>query len=349
MRLSGFLGELAATHDVACCAPRLSDRSRAHLGTLGVEAVPAEGAVPSIQSALRDPMQVAAFSAWRVPSSLLREADVIHLSTVRAVPMVRPADLERAHLDYVDALGRNTYDRGRYTHPRLLWHREARRLREFEIRVGTQARSSSCTSEADRVAIGLASIAVVPFGVRIPNEVPEEDPSPTLLFPGNLGYFANVDAARWLATAIFPRVRSVIPNTRLLVVGARPRRQVRALAGQEGVEVHANVPDMTPFFGRAWAVAAPLRYGTGLQTKVLEAFAHCRPVVTTTAVASRVPGVVVRKHLEAADDASSLAQLLVGLLQDSNRRRLLADEGLRIAASLSWRSCATSLVASYRL
>lgn len=349
MRLSGFMAELAATHEVACCAPRFSEAARAHLDQLGVEAVPAEPAVPSLRSAFRDPMQVAAFSMWRVPEELLRGADVIHISTVRAVPLVTPTELPRAHLDYVDALSRNTEDRARYARPRPLWRREARLLHEFEVRVGTLVRSSSCTSEADRATIGLPFTAVVPFGVRIPSAVPETDPTPTILFPGNLGYFANVDAAVWLATSILPGVRKALPAARLLIVGARPTREVRALAAHDGVEVHADVPDMTPFYGRAWVVAAPLRYGTGLQIKVLEAFAHRRPVVTTTTVAGRVPGAVVGRHLEAADDVSSLTELLIGLLQDSVRRAQVAGEGSTIAGSLSWHACAQRLVSAYRL
>ncbi|MEA3075337.1 MAG: hypothetical protein QOF60_245 [Actinomycetota bacterium] len=346
MRLSGFLAELASSHEVACCVARLSSDDRAHLTAMGVEPVAAETRLPSPSSFVRDPLQVAAFSRWRVPASLVREADVVHLSTVRAGAMVD--DFSHAHLDYVDALSRNTEQRAASTRPRAFWLREARRLRTYEVELGRRVRSSSCTSDDDRIAIGLPDIDVVPFGVRVPDDVPEPDGAPTILFPGNLGYFANIDAAVWLATSIFPTLRRAVPNAHLVIAGARPSSEVRALGDLDGIEVHADVPSMTPFFGRSWVVAAPLRYGTGLQTKVLEGFAHRRAVVTTTAVAGRVPGAAVGVHLEAADDTPAIAALLAELLGDRARRERLAAAGLGIARSLSWEACTRLLEAAYR-
>jgi glycosyltransferase involved in cell wall biosynthesis len=42
------------------------------------------------------------------------------------------------------------------------------------------------------------------------------------------------------------------------------------------------VDDVTPFYHSARVVVAPLRFGSGIKTKVLEAMAFGRPVVTTT-------------------------------------------------------------------
>lgn len=347
MRLTGFLTELARNHDVACCVPRLAEVTRRQLEELGVQGVRADRTLPAARAGLRLPLQVAASTPWRVPTWLLRDADVIHLSTVRSVPLVPPSDLPRAHLDFVDALSRNTEDRARYSRFSRFWQREAALLGAYERTVGARARSVSCTSEADCEAIGLPSALVIPFGVRIPSNLPCQDSQPTLLFPGNLGYFPNVDAAVHLATSIFPLVRRSIKDARLLLVGARPTARVCALAELEGVEVHRDVPEMTTYFGRAWVVVAPLRYGTGLQTKVLEAFAHCRPVVTSSGVAARVPGAVVGQHLEAADDPHVVGDLVAGLLRDSHRRGLLASAGLDIARSLTWDACARQLERAY--
>lgn len=346
-RLLGFLGQLARRHEVTCCMPLVAEGARARLSAMGVDALPATFALPSGRSLIRYPLQVAAFSTWRVPATVLHGVDVIHLSTVRTASMIDPAYLPQAHLDFVDALSRNTEQRAAYARHPSFWRREARRLHDLEMVVGWRVHSTSCTSEADREAMGLPATAVIPNGVRIPPYVPDADEFPTILFPGNLGYFVNADAAQWLATSIFPAVRRAVPTARLLLVGARPPAKVRALAVADGVEVHADVPDMTPFFGRSWVVAAPLRYGTGLQNKVLEGFAHGRPVVTTTSVASRVPGVVPGTHLEAADDAVALGRLLTEALQDEDRRARLATAALDIARSLSWKACTERLEAVY--
>lgn len=294
------------------------------------------------------PLQVAASAMWCVPRPLVEWSDVLHLSTVRAAAMIDVEDRSRAHLDYVDALSRNTRQRSQTAVLKALWRFEADRLASFEQALGRTVASCSCTTEEDRLALDVRSVEVIPFGVDVPASVPAEAAHPTVLFPGNLGYFANVDAAVWLANDIFPLVREVVPNARLLLVGARPTREIRALARAGIVEVHADVDAMTPFYGRAWVVAAPLRYGTGLQTKVLEAFAHQRPVVVTTGVAARVPGVTVGRELEAADDRQALAERIIRLLREPSERRRLSAAGLEVARDLSWDRCAMDLEATYR-
>lgn len=344
----GFMSALASRHEVLCCSPRLTQEAEKHLKERGVVGVPAELRPPSAAWSLRLPIQVAANATWRVPLELVRRSDVLHLSTVRAVPMIEVRDRTRSHLDFVDALSRNTLHRAATSPFGAVWRNEAKRLRRFEQEVGATVASSSCTTEEDRQAIGLPSIRVIPFGVEVPEFVPAAAPAPTVLFPGNLGYFANVDAAVWLAKDIFPAVLDAVPDARLLIVGARPTREIRALARSGTVEIHADVPRMTPFYGQAWLVAAPLRYGTGLQTKVLEAFAHGRPVVTTTAVASRVPGVIAGQHLEVADDTRSFAATIIRLLRDDKWRDRLSAQGSSAARSLSWESCAQLLEAAYQ-
>ncbi|HUP85613.1 MAG TPA: glycosyltransferase family 4 protein [Acidimicrobiales bacterium] len=262
--------------------------------------------------------------------------------------MLEQGDLRRVHLDFVDALSQNTLYRAEASRLPSFWRIEAERLRRLEVEVGALVASSSCTTEADRRAIGIPTTKVIPFGVDLPASVPPSASRPTILFPGNLGYFANVDAAVWLAEEILPLVRETVPDVRLLAVGARPARQVRALAHTDLIEVHGDVPSMTPFYGAAWIVAAPLRYGTGLQTKVLEAFAHRRAVVTTTGVASRVPGVVAGEHLETADEASTLAKSLVRLLLDQSRRDRLAAAGNAVAQNSSWHECGRMLERAYQ-
>lgn len=348
MRLSGFMRSLAGRHEVACCVPRLSARTAAELRSWGVEPVAAHVRRSPAAWSRRLPFQVAASAFWRVPRDLADRSEVLHVSTVRSAPLVESTDRSRIHLDFVDALSRNTLQRANATSLRPFWRTEAERLRRFEIELGSSVATTSCTTEEDRRAIGIESISVIPFGVDIPASVPPQASVPTILFPGNLGYFANVDAATWLAKEILPLVREIVPDARLLVVGARPTRAVRALARAGVIEVHPDVPFMSPFYGAAWVVAAPLRYGTGLQTKVLEAFAHGRSVVTTTAVAARVPGVVVGQHLAAADDAEALAVLLGGLLGDLSHREGLAAAGLRVAQRLSWEECGRLLEAAYQ-
>ena len=94
---------------------------------------------------------------------------------------------------------------------------------------------------------------------------------------------------------------------------------MRALAGQPGVEVTGPVPDVGPLFRAAAVYAAPLRVGGGVRLKILEAFAHGAPVVSTRLGAE---GIALTDGRDAllADDAAAFAGAVVALLADRARR-----------------------------
>src|SRR5262249_59498312 len=91
-------------------------------------------------------------------------------------------------------------------------------------------------------------VAVVANGVDGDAFAFHDGPRPRarLIFFGNLGYFPNVDAVRWLVSEIFPRVRAEVPEAELRLVGARPARAVRALARTPRVPLAAAGPAMAP-------------------------------------------------------------------------------------------------------
>ena len=109
----------------------------------------------------------------------------------------------------------------------------------------------------------------------------------------------------------------------LRLAGARPARAVRALARLPGVSLAADVPDMAPEIAGATVAVVPMRAGSGLQNKVLEAMAVGTPVVATSGVAAALE-VRAGEHLLVADDAETIAAAIVGLLRDPARARAMA-------------------------
>lgn len=102
-----------------------------------------------------------------------------------------------------------------------------------------------------------------------------------LVFIGGAGHPPNVDALRWIATEILPRLRDVIPDLRVHALGDMPEALRRELAAP-GLELHGRVPDLTPWLDRCLASIAPLRFGAGVKGKINMAMSHGVPVVATT-------------------------------------------------------------------
>lgn len=113
-----------------------------------------------------------------------------------------------------------------------------------------------------------------------------------VVFSGAMDYPANADAAVHLASRVMPLVWRHRPATRLVIVGRDPVPDVTALAADPRVTVTGTVDDIRPFLEQAGVYAAPLRFASGIQNKLLEAMAMAIPVVTTPIAAAglQAPG-----------------------------------------------------------
>lgn len=334
-----LLKGMASRHDVTCVAvtrgsPAASDVDRVRALGIAVEVIHQSriGDLSAVARGISDrrPFQVLLHDrrrAQRTVSGIADggEFDLVHAQMVRSVDLV-PPDLPLV-VDLIDAMSLNMSRRGARGRGPLaaVARREARRLVAFEAEAVGRADESIVVAPGDREALGSGVISVIPNGVDL-DDLPyrEEDrDSELVVFGGALSYFPNVDAAVNLAREVFPLIRSRIPGSRLRLVGARPSRTVRKLAQLPGVSVAANVPSMVPEVGSAAVTVIPMRAGTGMQNKVLEAMALGTPVVTTPTVAAAI-GAEDRDTVLVGDSASALAQEAVSLMLDRHQAVELA-------------------------
>lgn len=146
-----------------------------------------------------------------------------------------------------------------------------------------------------------------------------------LLFVANLGYFPNVDAAEQLACKILPALHGRGVEARLDIVGGgAPEELYAALARGGGhVTLHGAVERVAPWYRAADIAVVPLRAGGGTRIKILEAFAHGVPAVSSAVGADGLEA-VAGTHLLCADDPEDFAAAC---------QRLAAD--LALAAGLA--------------
>lgn len=108
----------------------------------------------------------------------------------------------------------------------------------------------------------------------------------TIVMTGAMDYAPNRDAATVLVRDVLPLVRRSVPEAELWIVGRDPRPQLIRAAGRTGAHVTGFVEDVRPYLERASVVAAPLRFGAGIQNKLLEAMAMGVPAVASPLAAA---------------------------------------------------------------
>jgi glycosyltransferase involved in cell wall biosynthesis len=220
---------------------------------------------------------------------------------------------------------------------RALLLAEAAALRRLERRLLRVADIVSVVSETDRARLPptRGRVIVCPNGHEHPELLPWRTNEPTAVFVAQLGWKPNVDGALWLGRKVWPLVRAVRPDARLLLVGRQPAPAVRGLAGPD-VEVTGTVPDAQPFLARARCTVAPLSAGGGSRLKILESLAAGRPVVSTRVGAEGLDD-LVSHGIVIADDPRSFANAVIALLDDANLAEQVGKEGhSRVAKRYTW-------------
>lgn len=204
-----------------------------------------------------------------------------------------------------------------------------------------------------RVINPRVKIAVIPNGVDItyfsPLSAPGEprNSHPTLLFCGAMDYNPNIDALRWYFAQMHNHLLKEIPNFQLLLVGKDPIPEVRAYSNRPGVIVTGGVPDVRPYYRRAWLQIVPLKIGGGTRLKIVESMAMGTPVISTT-IGAQGLGLQHRHDILLADDTQSFLRETIAALRDSSLRSSLETRGLHTVRSrLAWPSLGRQLCQAY--
>lgn len=262
-------------------------------------------------------------------------------------------------LDFQDALSLNTRRRSERSHGPMRWllRYEYRALQRTE-QEAQRLFLTTIIAPADRNAIS-PDITLVPNGVDTDYFSPEfrgqcseitshhsELRTPnsnfSIVFTGNMSYAPNVDAACWLVNEIMPTVWKRCPyGINVLIAGADPKPAVRALAGPK-VTVSGRLPDIRSAYASARIFVAPMRIGSGMQNKLLEAMAMGLPCVTTSIAATPL-GATPWEHLLVGDTAEEIADLIVKLTVEEIHHSI-ADGGHRfVLEHFSWPSAVAPL------
>lgn len=206
------------------------------------------------------------------------------------------------------------------------------RMRQLEsAEAGRYTQVWACTPDETGKLRRLTSrgdVRVARKGIRVNDfrVVPRRVEYPLLVFTGVMSYGPNEDGARFLLDEVWPLIRARVPEAKCRFVGAKPPAWLSARADKEsGVEVTGRVDSVVPHLRSAALFLCPLRVGTGVRMKLLEAMAAECPVVTTTSGYRGIeaePG----RHFLVADTPQEFAVAVVELLRNQARAEAMARQ-----------------------
>jgi O-antigen biosynthesis protein len=158
----------------------------------------------------------------------------------------------------------------------------------------------------------------IPVGlVPSVHSVDEDAPGPAArrgaLFVGAYNFPPNRDAARYLCAEIAPRLRALGHDEPIELVGPYLDDEIVGWARAHGVTPVGFVPDLTPFYRTRRVFLSPVRFGSGVKTKVGEALGAGLPVVGT---AMGTEGFPANRGIVQTDDPDAFARAVLELDAD---------------------------------
>jgi glycosyltransferase involved in cell wall biosynthesis len=208
--------------------------------------------------------------------------------------------------------------------------RKAEDVRRRECRVASLANLTLVVSAVERDTLLReapgARVDVLSNIHEVHSPVPPFVSRRDIMFIGGFNHPPNGDAVSYFLDAIWPAVRSEIPEARFFVVGDAPPDDEQ-WSREANVIVTGRVPDVAEYFDRCRVSVAPLRYGAGVKGKITQSLSYGVPVVATP-VAVEGMHLIDGESVLVASDAGDFARAVVRLYTDERLWAKVSANGL---------------------
>ncbi len=202
---------------------------------------------------------------------------------------------------------------------RALLRLEQRLVRRSEDRVARRFDTTLLINEQEAALLrtragvdGTRIHGIPPLLSDRPSPVRNYRGAPEYVFLGQLSLTHNDDGLKHFLTAIWPLVLEQRPDAKLTVVGRDPFPNLTALAARypHSVTLAGYVPELASILSRSAALVNPLRFGSGVKLKVIEALGAGIPVISTSIGAEGV-AVGADHGVLVGDSAHAFVQLML--------------------------------------
>ena len=254
------------------------------------------------------PLQTSYFFSRRVARAIasdMASADVIYAHTIRVGGYFNGASesvRQKTMFDFNDAISYNYATAKQYASFwwRLIYSLELPRVARYEMKMLSCFRHCTIVSEADKdymvgvaqqrgIAMGDGAFRVIRHGVndKLLNYKNDYRGNRDMVFLGNIFYPPNRDSVVWFSNFLEEQPSLALGEMSYDVIG-RYSQNLKKICPR--AIFSGFVEDPYRFIMEHKIFVSPLRFGSGVPTKILEAMAIGMPVITTPEGARSVEG-----------------------------------------------------------
>ena len=276
--------------------------------------------------------------------------DVVHILTFRMAQYFLGKKVKKT-IDLVDAYSFNMKKRRDSSRNvlRLLWHLEYKLLNKYESRVIKDFCCKTIVAKRDQEFLQDDSIIVNPIGIDIPSKTTliqrylfkidsnNYEKELNLIFQGNMSYYPNLRAIKFLVKELIPEAEKRGKKIRLFLVGGNPSKEVLRLRSSK-VIVTGYVQNMDEYLAQADIAVYPIFTATGMQTKILEALACRVPCIVSQQCMEGIKGLEEGVNILTANNLEEFVEKIVYISNYRNKVEEIVENGYNLVVkNYTWK------------
>ena len=123
-------------------------------------------------------------------------------------------------------------------------------------------------------------LSTIPMALNFPDKKLEYS-NKDLFFIGSYNWSPNIDAVTWLCNVLLPKLHEKDPNIVLHIAGSYSDEIKSKLTYSKNINFHGFVKDSNKFMVNNGIFVMPIRTGSGVRVKALEAMALSVPIIAS--------------------------------------------------------------------
>lgn len=141
-----------------------------------------------------------------------------------------------------------------------------------------------------------------------------------LLFIGGCGHYPNIDGITWFIDNCWSKILNRYPSLKLEIIGDWGEQYKKEIKDSSNIVFHGFVNDLNDYF-KDGILIVPIRIGSGMRMKIIDAVNYKIPFVTTTV---GVEGIDLIDKVDCfiADESEDFVSKVIELVESKSLREL---------------------------
>jgi polysaccharide biosynthesis protein PslH len=212
---------------------------------------------------------------------------------------------------------------------RYFYKKLANDLKRFELSYINLMDGVFCISEQDREFFRRRAVKtptiVVPVFMEINNKFEVDYSNNDYHFVGSMSWKPNSDAVKWIINQIAPKLQRILPDVKIHIAGSAMPKSMKEKK-IKNIVFHGKVNNMSEFMTQHGTLIVPLKSGSGVRIKILEALSIGTPIISTEKGKEGID-IVAKKHFLTANITEEFLLQMKFLNDNTDKKKSIGEEG----------------------